>query len=336
MMTAELATETNFGGAFRTFVKGEKNAELRALRERAFGIFSRKGFPTQKDEDWKYTNVSSVGSETWLVNSESVDFSGVALGLIERFNFERNGFTALNMAFAEIKVVRITKELVVEEPIAIDLISKVGEAIFPHVVVVAEPGSQATIVETYGSSAAGFTNAAICIAVGDNANVTHYRIQKESADAVHYGVTEVSIGRGGVYNSTNITLGGAISRHDIEVRFTDEGGEAFVDGLYMLNGSQHHDTHSILDHGRPNCTSHQTYKGVLNDKSRAVFNGKVFVRENASGTDAQQSNKNLLLSNEARVDTKPQLKFADVWICRGDHSQDRYRIDKEQFRRSGA
>ena len=118
------------------------------------------------------------------------------------------------------------------------------------------------------------------------------------------------------YNSTNINLGAALSRHDIELKFTAEGGEAWVDGLYMIGGSQHSDTHSIIDHTVPNCTSHQNYKGVLNDKSRAVFNGKVFVRENAHGTDAKQSNKNLLLSNEARVDTKPQLEiFNDDVKC---------------------
>ncbi len=128
--------------------------------------------------------------------------------------------------------------------------------------------------------------------------------------------TEVTLGRGSVYNSTNINLGGAISRHDIDLKFTAEGGEAWVDGLYMLSGEQHADTHSIIDHLVPNCTSHQNYKGVLNDHSRGVFNGKVFVRENASGTDAKQSNKNLLLSNDARVDTKPQLEiFNDDVKC---------------------
>ncbi|HLA96094.1 MAG TPA: Fe-S cluster assembly protein SufD, partial [Pyrinomonadaceae bacterium] len=190
------------------------------------------------------------------------------------------------------------------------------KAIFPHIIVIAEAGSKATIVENYASQAASFTNTAIQIVIEDNANLTHYRVQKESTDAVHYGVTEVGVGRGSVYNSTNINLGGALSRHDIDVKFTAEGGEAWVDGLYMLNGTQHADTHSIIDHQVPNCTSHQNYKGVMNDKSRAVFNGKVFVRENAHGTDAKQSNKNLLLSNEARVDTKPQLEiFNDDVKC---------------------
>src|SRR5690606_29242048 len=184
-----------------------------------------------------------------------------------------------------------------------------GEAIFPHTIVIAEAGSRATLVETFASEAAGFTNSATQIFVEENANLTHYRVQKDAVEAVNYGVTEVTIGRAALYNATSINLGGGMTRHDIEAVFTAEGGEAFVDGLYMLSGSQHHDTHSIIDHKVPNCTSHQSYKGVLNDTSRGVFNGKVFVREGARGTDAIQSNKNLLLSNDARVDTKPQLEI---------------------------
>jgi Fe-S cluster assembly protein SufD len=111
-------------------------------------------------------------------------------------------------------------------------------------------------------------------------------------------------------------LGARLSRHDVSLKFNAEGGEAFVDGLYFLGGEQHHDTHSIIAHNVPNCTSHQTYKGILNDRSRGVFNGKVFVAVGASGTDGYQSNKNLLLSNDARVDTKPQLEiFNDDVKC---------------------
>jgi Fe-S cluster assembly protein SufD len=182
--------------------------------------------------------------------------------------------------------------------------------------VIAEAGSKATIVESYNSPGSSFTNSAVQVIVEDNANLTHYRIQKESAEAFHVGTTEVTLGAGSRYDSTNINLGGALSRHDIDCKFMGEGGEAFVDGLYMLSGKQHADTHSVIDHTVPNCTSHQNYKGVLNDSSRGVFNGKVFVRENAHGTDAQQSNKNLLLSDDARVDTKPQLEiFNDDVKC---------------------
>ena len=315
-MSTELAKETNFGAAFRELVSKDGDADLRALRERAYESFSKNGYPTPRHEDWKYTNVAAVVSGKWTVDSAAAPVSDLPVKLLEKFNFERNGFAALNLAFADVKVLRIGKDTSVEEPIVLELDGGEGKADFPHIIVVAEAGSKATIVETYESSAASFTNAAIQIFVEDNANLTHYRVQKESPEAFHYGVTEVTVGRGSSYNSTNINLGGALSRHDIEVRFTAEGGEAWVDGLYMLNGTQHHDTHSIIDHQVPNCLSHQTYKGVLNDKSRAVFNGKVFVRENARGTDAQQQNKNLLLSNDARVDTKPQLEiFNDDVKC---------------------
>ncbi|MEO8573522.1 MAG: Fe-S cluster assembly protein SufD, partial [Pyrinomonadaceae bacterium] len=216
----------------------------------------------------------------------------------------------------EFVTLRISKETSVDQPIEFNFAAMEGSVQFPHLLIIAEAGSKATIVETYASPSRSFTNSAVQIVVEDNANLTHYRVQKDSPEAFHYGVTEIAVGRGGLYNSTNINLGAALSRHDIELKFTAEGGEAFVDGLYMINGPQHADTHSVIDHTVPNCTSHQNYKGVLNDKSRAVFNGKVFVRENAHGTDAQQSNKNLLLSNEARVDTKPQLEiFNDDVKC---------------------
>ncbi|MBX3245509.1 MAG: Fe-S cluster assembly protein SufD, partial [Acidobacteria bacterium] len=260
--------------------------------------------------------VAKTVSGDWSIGSAFETTNESPADLLGKFKYDRNGFTALNMAFAEVAVIRIPKDTVVDEPITFDFTGEDGKAYFPHTVVIAEAGSKATLVGIYGSTGKSFTNAAVQIIVEDNANLTHYRVQKESPEAFHYGVTEVELGRGSVYNSTNIHLGGALSRHDIDLRFTAEGAEAWVDGLYMLNGDQHHDTHSSIDHAVPNCLSHQTYKGVLNDRSHAVFNGKVFVRLDASGTDAQQSNKNLLLSNDARVDTKPQLEiFNDDVKC---------------------
>ena len=317
MMTAELAKETNFGAAFRELIAKDQNAELRELRAKAFRYFEENGFPNVKNEDWKYTSVAPLAGLDWAVDDSTMGVGQeVPIELLSKFNAARNGFTALNLAFANVAVLRIAKDTFIDEPIEFTFEGEDGKVIFPHVIVIAEAGSKATIVETYASQARSFTNAAIQVIVEDNANVTHYRVQKDSPEAFNYGVTEVTVGRGSSYNSTNINLGGALSRHDIDVKFKAEGGEAWVDGLYMLNGSQHHDTHSIIDHTVPNCTSHQTYRGVLNDKSRAVFNGKVFVRENASGTDAQQQNKNLLLSSDARVDTKPQLEiFNDDVKC---------------------
>ena len=316
-MTAELAKETLIGSAFRELIAGEQDPSLRPLREDAFRIFQEKGLPSVRDEDWKYTNVASLSAIDWAVADSSMAVGqDIPVELLSGFKVDRNGFTALNLAFANIAILHIKKDASLDEPIVFAFDGEDGKAIFPHVIVIAEAGSKATIVESYESNAKSFTNAAVQMIVEDNASVTHYRVQKDSSEAFNYGVTEVTLGRGSSYNSTNINLGGGLSRHDIEVKFTAEGGEAWVDGLYMLNGSQHHDTHSIIDHTVPNCNSHQNYRGVLNDKSRAVFNGKVFVRENASGTDAQQQNKNLLLSNDARVDTKPQLEiFNDDVKC---------------------
>lgn len=320
MVSSIAVKETQFGESFKQLILQEENASIRTLRERAYEYFAEHGFPAVKSEDWKYTNVAAIAKEEWTTASAGPEFASEADEnsgeIVEAFDFRRNGFTALNLALSEFKVIRIAKDTSVAEPIELLFAAENERAIFPHAIIVAEAGSKATIVENYASTAKSFTNAAVQIVVEENANVTHYRVQRESPEAFHYGVTEVSLAGGSVYNSTNINIGGALSRHDIDVKFNAPGAEAWVDGLYMLNGSQHHDTHSIIDHQVPNCTSHQTYKGVLNDHSRGVFNGKVFVRENASGTDAQQSNKNLLLSDDARVDTKPQLEiFNDDVKC---------------------
>ncbi len=318
--TTGAVTETQFAEQFKKFIEGEKNGSLKQLRQKAFAYFAEVGFPTPKNEDWKYTNVGPIAKEAWATPNFGPDFSSAADEksgeIIAAFNYRRNGFAALNQAFGEYHFIRVPKDAKLDEPITIGFGGQGGTAIFPHVVVVAEAGSKATIVETYASQSASFTNAAVQIVVEDNASVTHYRVQKDGMQAFNIGTTEVTLGRDSRYDSTNINLGGALSRHDIDVKFTAEGGEAWVDGLYMLSGDQHSDTHSVIDHTVPNCTSHQDYKGVLNDKSRGVFNGKVFVRENAHGTDAHQSNKNLLLSNDARVDTKPQLEiFNDDVKC---------------------
>ncbi|MEK7855978.1 MAG: SufD family Fe-S cluster assembly protein, partial [Acidobacteriota bacterium] len=242
MVSSIALKETQFGESFRKLISQENGASVRALRERACAYFAEHGFPVVKSEDWKYTNVAAIGKEAWLTASAGPEFSPEADEnsgeLLERFDLSRNGFTALNLALAEFKVIRIAKDTSVAEPIELSFAAENGTAIFPHVLIIAEAGSKAVIVESYASTAKGFTNAAVQIIVEDNASLTHYRVQRESPEAFHYGVTEVSVGRGSVYNSTNINLGGGLSRHDIDVKFRAEGGEAWVDGLYMLNGSQ--------------------------------------------------------------------------------------------------
>lgn len=318
MVSTTAGVETQFAKQFREFINGETNGAARALREEAFAAFTASGFPAPTHEDWKYTNVAPITKNEWIV--PPIDLFPIKVGdheeIVAAFDFNRNGFTALNLAFAFSSIHVIPKDMSFVEPIMLGYGAAKNTMASPHIVIIAEPGSKATIVESYLPDSMGFTNAVTRVVVGDNANITHYRVQKNVPGAFNVGTTEVTLGRGSRYDSTNINLGAALSRHDIDLKFTAEGGEAWVDGLYMLNGSQHHDTHSIIDHMVPNCISHQTYKGVLNDNSRGVFNGKVFVRENAHGTDAQQSNKNLLLSNDARVDTKPQLEiFNDDVKC---------------------
>src|SRR5690606_1775935 len=142
-----------------------------------------------------------------------------ALDRLAKFNFERNGFTALNLALAGIRVLRIPKETAIDEPFEFNFGGEDARAAFPHLVVIAEAGSKATVVEEYASQETSLTNAAIQVFVEDNANLTHYRVQKESPRAFQYGVTEVTLGRGSSYTLTSINIGGALSRHDIDVRF---------------------------------------------------------------------------------------------------------------------
>ncbi len=174
------------------------------------------------------------------------------------------------------------------------------------------------MIESYAGiqDARYFTNAVVEIILKDGAQLEHYKIQRESARSFHIATTAADLGPNSRYDATTVTFGAEISRHDINVTFDHEGAECWVDGLYLVTTGQHADTHSLIDHRKPHCTSHQLYKGILDGKSRAVFNGKVFVRHDAQKTDAMQTNKNLLLSNEARVDTKPQLEIlADDVKC---------------------
>lgn len=315
-MTLKAVKETIYQESFQTVLEETKNETLKKIRQQAYEYFAENGFPTQKNEEWKYTNITpAINADFRFCPGPEWEYE-VDYDRLGQFGYDRNGFAALNLALCNILYVRIPKDTVRPTPIKFDFVLHGNVAIAPHVILIAEAGSKATIIESYESDEKSFTNSGMQIFLEDNASITHYRVQKESPEALHVGTTEVSLGRGSLYDSTNINLGAKLSRHDIHVRFTATGGEAYVDGLYMLEGNQHHDTHSSIDHALPNCVSHQTYKGVLNDKSRGVFNGKVFVGKNASGTDAQQSNKNLLLSNDARVDTKPQLEiFNDDVKC---------------------
>ncbi|HEV2707609.1 MAG TPA: Fe-S cluster assembly protein SufD [Pyrinomonadaceae bacterium] len=234
----------------------------------------------------------------------------------------RDGFELLNTAFLDTGAfILIPQGVEVAAPIHLLFLStmRAGQrATFPRIVVVAEPNSSATLIESYtgADEAAYLTDAVVDVSVGAGARLAHYKVQREGEQGFHIAATRAALDTDASYDLTTITLGARLSRHGIEVLLDHEGAECWVDGLYLVGDGQHADTHSLIDHRRPHCTSHQNYKGILDGKSRAVFNGRVFVRRDAQHTDAVQSNKNLLLSPEARVDTKPQLEiFADDVKC---------------------
>lgn len=237
-------------------------------------------------------------------------------------NYHDNGLTALNTAFLQSGLfVLIPRDVKLESPLQITFLANGDEANsanFPRVLIVSEQNSSATVIENYLSrdDASHFTNAVVEIVLLEGARLEHYRVQRENKTALHVGTTAVELGRGSSYDTTSIVMGAQLSRHDISVVMDNEGAECWVDGLYIVGSDQHADSHSVIDHKQPYCTSHQLYKGILDGNGRAVFNGKVFVRHGAQKTDAMQTNKNLLLSNRARVDTKPQLEiFADDVKC---------------------
>jgi Fe-S cluster assembly protein SufD len=237
---------------------------------------------------------------------------------------ENNGFALLNTAlFAGGLFIKIPRGVELRTPIQLQFVSepvRVGSpaAVFPRVLIVGEKNSAATIIESYRATAESIylTNAIVDLVLGEDARFQHYKVQRESAGASHIATTRADLGPNASYDTTTINFGAALSRHDISVTMDHEGASCSVDGLYMVDGNQHTDTHSVIDHRQPHCSSHQLYKGILDGKSRAVFNGKVFVRHGAQQTDARQTNKNLLLSTEAQIDTKPQLEiFADDVKC---------------------
>jgi len=381
MVTEIAKPRTGYRDAFGKLQEGAAQSApswLARLRESAMESFEELGFPTVKDEEWKYTNVAAIArlearpslapssGEIAINNGELARFQFpeaassqlvfvnghlqlsslaglpegvVALSLSQALADQRyqeiarqqlarnadyvaNGFTALNTAFiGDGAFVLITKNAKVERPLHLLFVTNAEEGgltTFPRVLVVAEENSSATIVESYvrARDEAYFTNAVTEVVLAEGARLEHVRIQRESHEAFHIATTAVDLGANSTYDSTNITLGAQLSRHNVNVTMDHEGAECWVDGLYLVSGTQHADTHSVIDHRQPHCVSHQLYKGILDGKSRAVFNGKIFVRHDAQKTDAMQTNKNLLLSNEARVDTKPQLEIlADDVKC---------------------
>lgn len=232
-------------------------------------------------------------------------------------------FTALNAGMISDGVyVLIPRTEAFATPIEIIYATRPGStptASHPRTLVHAGANSQATIVERYVGPREGqpyLTNTVVEFVLEEGANVDHYKIQNEGPSAFHLANTQVVQKRGSEFTSQYVSLGGLLVRNETRVRFDGEGCTATVNGLYVASGKQHMDNFTVIDHALPHCQSHELYKGVLDGQSHGVFNGKIFVRQDAQKTDAKQTNKVLLLSDAAVINTKPQLEiFADDVKC---------------------
>jgi len=307
---------------------------IERIREEARQRFSELGFPTTHNEDWRFTSVAPIARTTFEPGGSLPTAAAPAAGVriaklseasvepyLARYaSFQDNAFVALNTAnFADGLFIHIAKDAIVDEPIRIAVRSSANghpTVSHPRILIVAEAGSQATILETYeGQGGTYFTNPVTELIAGDNAVIDHYKVQTESDRAYHVSTLQVQLGRDTNFRSHSISLGGALVRNDVNAVLS-KGSECTLNGLYLVGGEQHIDNHTAIDHAQPNAASHELYKGILEGKSRAVFNGKILVRKDAQKTDAKQTNKNLVLSEDAVINTKPELQIlADDVRC---------------------
>ncbi len=367
----------------RAFEQGEPARSneppwLKLLRREAISRFAAAGFPTPRDEEWKYTNVAplhGVSYETRPVARGEVTLAQlgeVALAGCDRFvsvdgrfapelstvealpagaavhnlgDLWRDGaavdpglvdlvqqnlgrvvgpelsFAALNTALAvDGALVHLGRGVELARPLQLLHLSsgRGPRASFPRNLIVGGARSRAMVVETFAGlgGESYLVNAVTEVILGRGAVLDHVKLQLEAAGAFHVATVEARQAQRSDFRSFSFSLGGRLVRNDINTRFDDEGSVCSFHGLYLAGGEQHVDHHTVIDHRKPGCSSRESYKGILDGRATSVFNGKVFVREGAVRTDARQSNRNLLLSEDATVNTKPQLEiFADDVRC---------------------
>lgn len=237
-------------------------------------------------------------------------------------NTQRDAFAALNTAFLEDGgFVHMAKNTVLEEPIHLLFVSTAHEAptmSHPRNLIVVEEGSQATIIEEYVSlgGAPALCNTATELIAGDNAVVSHYMIGREDVEAFNVSTLRMEQGRSSSIASHSVLIGGALVRNNVHPVLAGEGAECLINGLFIGNGSQHLDNYMLVEHAQPHCGSRQFYNGILDGSAHGVFHGRIVVHKDAQKTDAKQTNRNLLLSAQAQIDTKPQLEiYADDVKC---------------------
>lgn len=246
----------------------------------------------------------------------------------------KEAFTALNTAMAnDGAFIFIPEKTVIPQAIHLLYLSdgKDGNVItFPRNLIIAARLSQVQVVESYHSigDQLSFTNAVTEIIAEENSQVDYYKIQNENTASFQINNTQINQEKNSVVSSNTITLDGALVRNNLNYLIAGENCETHLNGLYLLNGKQHVDNHTLVDHAVPHCESNELYKGIMKDQSSGVFNGRIMVRQDAQKTNAFQSNKNILLSDEAHVTTKPQLEiFADDVKC--SHGTTTGQLDSE-------
>lgn len=349
---------------------------LRAARRLGAERFAERGFPTLKDEEWRYTSLKTIAAGAYEARPVPRP-EALTEAVFERLTFEpwdcthlvflngrfapglsrasrlpqgvrlmslaqavrdepdlvephlgrlagarQRSLTDLNAALmGDGLFLHVPRGTVVEEPIhALFVSMSNGHPAMSHPrnLIVVEAGAQASVVESHAGIDGGayLTNAVTEIALDDHAVLDHVRITRELDAATHLSHIEAGLGRSASLASHAVSIGGGLVRHDVDVVLDGEGGEVTLNGLYALSGSQHVDNHTLIDHARPNCTSRELYKGVLDGRSRGIFDGTIIVRPDAQKSDARQVNRNLLLSEEALADSKPTLQIhADDVKC---------------------
>jgi Fe-S cluster assembly protein SufD len=362
---------------FEWFEKhGQKPAWLFPLRKAGMARFAELGFPTLQDEDWRFTNVASIGKLPFKpvfeaagsgltiedladltfgrlaavrlvflnghfvpqLSSKRLEQTGVkvknlAAALAEDADLlekqlghyaqdPTNAFSALNTAFFQDGgFVHLGPGQSLEQPIHLVFVSSKAEAgstIHPRNLVLLEKNSRATVIESYCTTTDGayFTNAVTELVLEDGAGLEHCKFQNEGLSAFHLAAIHSHLGRNSNLIAHSIATGARLSRNNIRTKLAAEGVECVLNGLYLTRDEQLADHHMIVEHAQPHCNSHEYYNGILDGRSKGVFHGRILVRQPAQKTDAKQTNKNLLLSDEATADTKPQLEiYADDVKC---------------------
>jgi Fe-S cluster assembly protein SufD len=354
---------------FEHSLNGEAATPVHAARQQAISRFDELGFPTGRDEEWRYTSIVELLREDFAPVYAGVDMpseiesllvagldshvlvfvdghyasalsrvgdlpAGVRIeslaarlkegemvdGLGSVVADAEDAFSALNSAFlSDGALVKVGAGIELDKPVQLLFVANRARAVAnPRVLVQVEKNARATVIESYVSltSEAHWTNSVAEISVGENAHIDHYRIQDENAAAYHIAALHVREQRASNFRSTCITLGGQLTRNHVHTQLVGEGIDSTLNGLYMTEGKQHVDNHTLIEHTQPHCQSHEFYKGVLADDSTAVFRGQILVHQAAQKTDAYQANRNLLLSSRAEINTKPQLEiYADDVKC---------------------